>query len=153
VSRRYFAFVAGRAPDRMEIDVPIGRDPRSRIRMAALHTGSAKPARTFVTRLTELRVGDTQASLVECRLETGRTHQIRVHMKHIGHPLLGDALYGGPMGAIDRQALHAWRLGLKDPIDARPRRWISLPPADMQALAQLGAVDFRRLCDELDAAS
>jgi 23S rRNA pseudouridine1911/1915/1917 synthase len=152
VSRRYFAFVAGRAPDRIEIDVPIGRDPRSRIRMAALHTGPAKPARTFVTRLAELRVGETQASLVECRLETGRTHQIRVHLKHIGHPLLGDALYGGPMSGIERQALHAWRLGLQDPIDGRPRRWISMPPADMQSLAQSGALDFRRLCDELDAA-
>ncbi len=150
VSRRYFAFVSGRAPDEAQIDAPIGRDPRSRIRMAVLDGPSAKPARTFVIRLAELRVGESQASLVECRLETGRTHQIRVHLKHIGHPLLGDALYGGPLIGIERQALHAWRLGLQDPIDGRARRWISVPPADMRALAQCGAMDFESLCNELD---
>ena len=151
MSRRYFAFVAGRAPDEVEIDVPIGRDPRSRVRMAALRTASARPARTHATRLAELRVGDTPASLVECRLETGRTHQIRVHLKHIGHPLLGDALYGGPMVGISRQALHAWRLGLRDPLDGQVRRWVSVPPEDMRSLAEYGGLDFEALCNELDA--
>jgi len=151
MSRRYFAFVTGRAPAEVEIDVPIGRDPRSRIRMAALRTATAKPARTHVTRLAELRVEEALASLVECRLETGRTHQIRVHLKHIGHPLLGDALYGGPMIGIARQALHAWRLGLLDPLDGRSRRWVSVPPADMRSLAQYGELDFEALCNELDA--
>jgi len=152
MSRRYFAFVAGEPPAALEIDAPIGRDPRSRVRMAVVHGAAGKQARTSVTRIATLRVEGRPVSLVECRLATGRTHQIRVHLRHVGHPLLGDALYGGPALGIGRQALHAWRLGLRDPVDGRARHWVSVPPEDMRALAESGALDMRALCAELDAA-
>ena len=151
MSRRYFAFVAGEAPPTVEIDAPIGRDPRSRVRMAVVRGVAGRQARTSVSRIATFRVDGAVASLVECRLETGRTHQIRVHLRHIGHPLLGDALYGGPGAAIARQALHAWRLGLRDPADARPRHWVSVPPPDMRALAESADLDFTALCADLDA--
>ena len=150
MSRRYLAFVAGEAPPSIEIDAPIGRDPRSRVRMAVVRGAAGREARTGVSRIATLRIEGAVVSLVECRLETGRTHQIRVHLKHIGHPLLGDATYGGPAAGISRQALHAWRLGLHDPVDARARRWVSVPPADMRALAESANLDFTALCADLD---
>lgn len=151
MSRRYLAFVAGTAPERARIDEPIGRDPRARVRMAVVHGPGGKPACTTVERLATLRVDGLEASLVECRLETGRTHQIRVHMRHLGHPLLGDALYGGPMAGIERQALHAWRLGLRDPVDGRARRWVSEPPEDLLALGRRAGLELGTLCRERGA--
>ena len=106
----------------------------------------AKEAITHVEALSHRR-GRT---LIECRLETGRTHQIRVHMAHLGHPLLGDALYGGPVDTIARQALHAWRLGLVHPDDGSPRRWIALPPPDLRALAASVGLDLEETCRALD---
>ena len=87
VRRVYLALVQGDPPASGAIDAPIGRDPRARTRMAVTHRG--KPARTRY-RVLE-RYG--RAALVECRLETGRTHQIRVHFQHIRHPLVGDTVY------------------------------------------------------------
>jgi len=149
MSRRYLAFVAGIAPERALIDEPIGRDPRTRVRMAVVRGSDGRPARTAVERLATLRVAGLAASLVECRLETGRTHQIRVHMRHLGHPLLGDALYGGPTAGIARQALHAWRLGLRDPLDGRARHWTSRPPADLRTLADDAGLDLDALLRRL----
>jgi 23S rRNA pseudouridine1911/1915/1917 synthase len=137
VSRRYLAVVMGAAPDSGTVETPIGRHPTQRTRMATVATG--KPA---VTHYRTLRRGDGW-TLVECRLETGRTHQIRVHMDAIGHPLLGDPVYGprrAPallaqrIGDFARQALHAWRLGLVHPQTGLPMSWEAPPPADFQEL-------------------
>ncbi|MBS1136983.1 MAG: rluD, partial [Proteobacteria bacterium] len=81
------------------------------------------------------------ATLLECALETGRTHQIRVHMAHLGHPLIGDPVYGGRHGAaggieFGRQALHAWRLGLLHPVSRLPLHWEAPLPPDFAALLE-----------------
>jgi 23S rRNA pseudouridine1911/1915/1917 synthase len=101
-----------------EVEAPIGRDPRNRLRMAVVdlerHAG-----KTAATRIECLESTGT-ACLVRCTLRTGRTHQIRVHMAHLGHALVGDVLYGGPPGGhLARQALHAWQLGLIHPVSGR----------------------------------
>jgi 23S rRNA pseudouridine1911/1915/1917 synthase len=129
VRREYLALVHGEvAADPFSITTAIGRDPVSRIRMAVLASG--KPARTDVRRLA---VG-CGASAVECRLHTGRTHQIRVHLASRGHPLLADSLYGGaPALGLDRQALHAARLGLAHPIDCRALAFEAPLPPDLKA--------------------
>nr|MDP2190185.1 RluA family pseudouridine synthase [Rhodoferax sp.] len=100
---------------RREINAPIGRDPRNRLRMAVVDTekNSGKLARTDI----ELLQNCDQGCLVRCTLHTGRTHQIRVHMASIGHPLVADVLYGGTVAAgIRRQALHACRLAFTHPV-------------------------------------
>jgi 23S rRNA pseudouridine1911/1915/1917 synthase len=150
MSRRYLAFVRGVPPERAEVDAPIGRDPQARVRMAVVAPPAGRPARTHVQRIAAFRLEGQEVALVECRLETGRTHQIRVHLRHLGHPLLGDALYGGPMLGIARQALHAWRLGLDHPVHRGRLRWTSVPPADMGALAAAADLDFGSLCSDLD---
>lgn len=119
------------APER-QVNAPIGRDPRNRLRMAvvdlARHPG--KPARTDITLLHSGEHG----CLVRCLLHTGRTHQIRVHMAHLGHPLLADALYGGaPAAGMTRQALHARRLALAHPVSGQPLAFEAPLPADMTA--------------------
>ena len=127
LDRAYQAVVWG-VPDKKSgtIEGAIGRNPRNRKKMAMVRKGG-KPAVTHYTRLRKL--GDW-ASLVECRLETGRTHQIRVHMASIGHPVVGDPLYGGGIrkgarreapqfvdrvSGLGRQALHAYQLGFDHP--------------------------------------
>jgi 23S rRNA pseudouridine1911/1915/1917 synthase len=124
--------------DEQDIDAPIGRDPRSRIRMAVVSGG--KPSRTTVRVLQRSAQGH---SALECRLHTGRTHQIRVHMAHIGHPLVGDAVYGGAAAlGMERQALHAWRLAFSHPVSGVPMEVEEPLPADLRAawdlLAPLG---------------
>jgi 23S rRNA pseudouridine1911/1915/1917 synthase len=131
VRRRYLAVVEGMPPEGFLVDAPIGRDPRDRLRMAVVGGGRGKTALTHVLRLA---VGERVAS-VECRLETGRTHQIRVHLAHRGHPLVGDATYGGrPRGGFARQALHAWRLEFAHPSSGAPMAFHCAPPPDMLAL-------------------
>lgn len=143
MSRRYLALVHGRMSGNLEIDAPIGRHPTQRVRMAVVGTAAGKSAQTAVRPLTEGRVGNAVVTWVECRLRTGRTHQIRVHLAHIGHALVGDVLYGGPPGLFGRQALHAHRLGFIDPGHARPRHWRVDPPADLKALLlQAGVLDY-----------
>jgi len=140
VQRQYLAIAHGpwRGPADCTVDQPIGRDPQQRLRMAvvdlARHAG--KPARTDLHCLDQ----SPQASLVRCTLHTGRTHQIRVHMAHQGHPLVGDALYGGrPLAGLSRQALHAWHLALQHPLTGQALQWHSpLPPDMRQALEPLG---------------
>ena len=131
VKRQYVAVVIGR-PERTKgiIDAPIGRHPAQRVKMAI--TKGGKPA---VTRYRVIkRFVDT--AFVECQLETGRTHQIRVHMASIGHQLVGDTLYRGrlPGPEFTRQALHARRLGLIHPITREPMEWHAAIPVDMEVL-------------------
>ena len=138
VSRQYLALAWGRWRHgaQRRVDAPIGRDPRNRLRMAVVNLGvnAGKPART------DIDVLDTnaEASLVRCTLHTGRTHQIRVHMASLSHPLVADSLYGGAAGAgLQRQALHAYRLAFVHPVSGAPMDWAAPLPLDMQA-----AVDF-----------
>src|SRR5688572_31463673 len=131
--RIYLAVVQGDPPASGTIDAPVGRDVRSRVRMAVTHRG--KPARTTF-RVVE-RYG--RAALVECRLETGRTHQIRVHFQHIRHPLVGDVTYrrGTRHGiSFARQALHATELSLVHPKTQKPLSWKSPLPRDMKRLVE-----------------
>ena len=144
MSRRYLAVVQGAAPDAGVIDAPIGRDPVSRVRMAVVPPGAGRASCTRFTTLARWQCDGRAVSLVECRLDTGRTHQIRVHMRSLGHPLLGDALYGGSTQEIARQALHAWRLGLRHPADGTARHWTSDPPDDLCVLVRRSASDLPR---------
>ena len=129
--RVYLAVVQGDPPASGMIDVPIGRDMRARTRMTVTHRG--KEARTGY-RVLE-RYG--RAALVECRLETGRTHQIRVHFQHIRHPLVGDETYrrGTRHGVtFARQALHATELSLQHPQTRQLMSWKSPLPRDLKRL-------------------
>jgi 23S rRNA pseudouridine1911/1915/1917 synthase len=131
--RVYLALVQGDPPASGVIDAPLGRDVRARTRMAVSHRG--KPARTAY-RVLE-RFG--RAALVECRLETGRTHQIRVHFQHIRHPLLGETVYRRGtrhLVTFPRQALHASELSLVHPTSGEPLAWRSLLPRDMKRLLE-----------------
>ena len=131
VRRSYLALVHGDPPARGAIDAPVGRDQRVRTRMAVTRRG--KQARTSY-RVLE-RFGS--AALLECRLETGRTHQIRVHFQHIRHPLVGDPVYrrGTRHGvAFSRQALHAAGLELLHPRNGKRMSWSAPLPADMAKL-------------------
>lgn len=130
VKREYLAVVQGRVARDGRIDAPIGRHPVKRTRMAVTARG-----RQAVTHYQVLeRYG--QATLLRCRLETGRTHQIRVHLSSLKHPLIGDPAYGRRNSAIPfpRQALHAERLGLLHPRTGKPMSWQADPPRDMQEL-------------------
>ncbi|HTI16237.1 MAG TPA: RluA family pseudouridine synthase [Trinickia sp.] len=160
VKRRYLALVWGEMPDEGTIDAPIGRDPRERTRMAVVAGASGKPARTHVRTVDRTVWQQQPVCAVHCDLETGRTHQIRVHCAHTGHPLLGDPLYGRlrgrrsstPLpGGFERQALHAWRLGLVHPETQRAMQWSADLPDDMAALiAALGFGDDAPLDEDDD---
>jgi 23S rRNA pseudouridine1911/1915/1917 synthase len=131
--RMYIAVVQGDPPASGLIDAPIGRDRRARTRMAVSQRG--KEARTRY-RVIE-RFGD--AAVVECRLETGRTHQIRVHFQHIRHPLVGDPLYRRGTRHLlrfPRQALHACELSLVHPRSGKPMTWRASLPDDMRRLIE-----------------
>jgi 23S rRNA pseudouridine1911/1915/1917 synthase len=134
VKREYLALVHGRVAGDGTIDAPIGRHPVARTRMAV--TAGGRAARTRY-RVSERFDG---ATLLAVALETGRTHQIRVHMRAIGHPLVGDPTYGkrrsasGTLADFPRQALHAARLGLTHPATRVPCEWESPLPVDLRAL-------------------
>jgi 23S rRNA pseudouridine1911/1915/1917 synthase len=134
VGRVYLALVWGHlANSHGVIDAPIGRDHRDPMRMAVVVDG--KPSRTRYRVIDEFR-GPTDASLLECRLESGRTHQIRVHLSAIGHPVVGDPLYGGVRHGIDspRPFLHAMRLELEHPVTRESLAFDSPLPADLAAV-------------------
>ena len=147
--REYWALVAGAVAPRVTIDASLARDRRNPVRFCVSKALAAKPARTFVRCIAQWRLGDSGATVswIACRLDTGRTHQIRVHLESIGHPLIGDPLYRKHLPAalqaqhwIARQALHACRLELRHPVRHEPMAWSSAPPEDMRALMQrLGA--------------
>ena len=131
VKREYFALVWGTPQLSGTIDASMGRHPRDRIKMAVSTNFSAKPAITHYQRIGTGLLDRRPVSLVQCQLETGRTHQIRVHMLSIGFGLVGDALYGKPHLApvFPRQALQARRLGLVHPATGEACEWI-VPLAD-----------------------
>ena len=144
VHRQYLAVVVGPMIAGGTVDAPIGRHPTDRIRQAVVKEGQGKQAVTHY----RVRERFRAHTLVECRLETGRTHQIRVHMAYAKHPLIGDPLYGGsfklPKAATPelvealrgfrRQALHAEKLSFRHPVSGEAVTTESPMPDDMQAL-------------------
>lgn len=136
VKRQYLAIASGVIRRDGGVDTPIGRHPVNRIKMAIVpESRGGKQALTWYRRL-ELF---TYCTLVECALETGRTHQIRVHMASIGHPLVGDPVYGKNdqrLPPFKRQALHATRLGLVHPLSGRHMQWEVPMPEDMRELIE-----------------
>ncbi len=150
MERGYMAFVWG-VPNRPHgtIDAPIDRHPHAREKMAVRQGGREAITHFEVLSSFAGRDGKPVASLLACRLETGRTHQIRVHLAHLGHPLLGDSVYGphfktkaghlGPEGkdaltALDRQALHAYLLALEHPRTGELLHWEAPLPEDLLLL-------------------
>ena len=135
VKRHYLALALGAVERDGTVDAPLGRHAVQRTKMAIVRSGG-REARTHYTVLERF----AKATLLECRLETGRTHQIRVHMASIKHPLAGDAVYGkaksgdARLDAFPRQALHAWRLALRHPATGIDMAWESALPADFAAL-------------------
>jgi 23S rRNA pseudouridine1911/1915/1917 synthase len=150
LQRGYLAFVWG-MPDRPKgrIDAPIDRHPQARDKMAVRPGGREAVTHWEVTERFQGADGKPVASLISCRLETGRTHQIRVHFAHIGHPLLGDDTYGAgfrtkaahlsplaqeALSALHRQALHAWLLGFEHPSNTKYLEFRSELPPDLVRL-------------------
>ena len=136
VHRVYLALVWGTPQVGGKVDAAIGRHPRERIKMSVQNNLTAKPAVTHFRRLATGLLDGKPVSLLQCELETGRTHQIRVHMQSLGFALVGDALYGKPhlVPVFPRQALHACRLGLVHPVSREECEWQAPLPEDMTAL-------------------
>jgi 23S rRNA pseudouridine1911/1915/1917 synthase len=143
VVREYWALVAGTVAPSLTIAAAIDRDPRNPLRFRVSQGASARPARTYVRRLAEWNAAAPGAapipvSWIACRLDTGRTHQIRVHLESVGHPLIGDPVYRRHLPSalttqswMARPALHACRLELVHPERRVAMGWSSAPPADM----------------------
>lgn len=137
VKRHYLALVHGTVDRSGTVDAPLGRHPVQRTKMAVVKQGG-KAARTHYAPVERF----PQCTLVECRLETGRTHQIRVHMANIKHPLVGDPVYGKAkcgnalLDAFPRQALHAFRLALVHPETGAEMAWEAPLPADFATLLE-----------------
>lgn len=127
IHREYLAIATGFVPEQGIIDQPIGRVDGSTIERE-VNPVTGDPARTHFKRIAY----KNGYSLVSLKLETGRTHQIRVHMKFIGHPLPGDFLYNPDYSIIDRQALHSYRLSFSHPITKEPLIFTAPLPTDMQ---------------------
>lgn len=137
VKRHYLALVLGVIDLGGTIDAPLGRHPVHRTKMAVLRSGGREAKTRYL-----VRERFTKATLLECQLETGRTHQIRVHLASRGNPLAGDPVYGKTcsgdalLDAFKRQALHAWRLALVHPVSQLEMSWESPLPADFAQLLE-----------------
>jgi 23S rRNA pseudouridine1911/1915/1917 synthase len=145
LDKDYLAIVYGRVTHEISIDLPIAPDPRDRRRYVACASGVRSSTRVYP--LANCAAAGVELSLLRCRLVTGRTHQIRVHLSESGWPLVGDATYGTPrrdackdpepspvFRDFPRQALHAWRLAFAHPWTGAPVSLEAPVPADMQAL-------------------
>jgi 23S rRNA pseudouridine1911/1915/1917 synthase len=146
IKRQYLAISdkAWTGSKQKTVDLPIGRDPSNRLRMAVvdLSRNSGKAAKTHFHLLSQ----SEQACLVRCILETGRTHQIRVHMASLKLPLVGDALYGGQTHPlIPRQALHAERLSFEHPVTGQPMDFQSPLPDDFESLRQAWSLSYNQI--------
>ena len=132
VKRHYLAVVEGQVAQNGRVEAPIGRHPTARVKMAVVSRG--KPAVTHYQVLERF----ARHTLIECRLETGRTHQIRVHMQSIGYPLVGDPSYGAKHTPrlLQRQALHAAQLGLMHPVSHQALEWEAPVPDDLRTLIE-----------------
>jgi 23S rRNA pseudouridine1911/1915/1917 synthase len=141
VEKEYFALVWGEVMAGRRIDAPIGRDPGNRKKMSSEST-RVRRSREAVTRILRAEHFGRVLTLAQVAIHTGRTHQIRVHLSAIGHPIVGDALYGGvhrrvpgdlrAVNHLDRPFLHAARLAFKHPEDERRMEFTSVLPADLQ---------------------
>lgn len=144
VTRQYVALAQRRwQGGARQVDAAIGRDPRNRLRMAVVDLAhqSGKSARTLVEPLD----GQALGCWVRCTLETGRTHQIRVHMAHLGHPLVGDTTYGGmPANGLARQGLHAFRLAFVHPFTQKPLDFRAPVPVDLAHACAEWGLDYNR---------
>jgi len=140
VDKEYLALVWGEVQPGRRIDVPIGRDPQHRKKMSA----RARRSREAITRIVSTEPFGRALTLARVVIHTGRTHQIRVHLSAIGHPVVGDALYGGVhrrvvgdlrgVARLERPFLHAARLAFKHPADGRRMEFVSQLPEDLQAV-------------------
>jgi 23S rRNA pseudouridine1911/1915/1917 synthase len=145
VSRRYLALVWGKPPNNKSINASIGRDSRDRLKMAVTEAQGSKEAITSFKVLQSVHYEKKEISLIECKLQTGRTHQIRVHLQHLGFPLLNDPIYqlraplqlqkvlmetydAGQENSIPGQMLHATQLGLIHPESERDIKFSCPPP-------------------------
>ena len=149
VKREYVAIGHGawKAGATVTVDQPIGRDVHNRLRMGVVspESGAGKVAQTTIRPLDS----NSQVCLVACQLHTGRTHQIRVHMAWLGHPLVGDTLYGGRVAlGMERQSLHATRLRLLHPVSGEPMTLESAPPADFANALETAGLQYNRLDSE-----
>lgn len=143
VSRKYLALAhkPWLGAKTCSVNRPIGRDPRNRLKMAVVDLGlhAGKTAHTDFA----LLAGCDEGALVQCTLHTGRTHQIRVHMASIGHPLVADSVYGGhPAAGMQRQALHAFRLAFVHPVTGKSLEFHAPLPADMQAACEFWRLSY-----------
>jgi 23S rRNA pseudouridine1911/1915/1917 synthase len=141
LSRTYYAIVWGMpTPRAARINQPIGRSPHDRKKMAVVKRGGKEA----ITDYEVVRPVGLEATLVECKLQTGRTHQIRVHLAHIGHPIVGDAAYGRvprraeneALKAFPRQALHALEISFIHPRTGEKMSFEGDLPGDIQALIE-----------------
>jgi 23S rRNA pseudouridine1911/1915/1917 synthase len=170
VDKSYLALTWGWPErDRLRIEVPLERDLRARLRvlMKIAAPGTGLEARTVVTVLQRLRRGERRYALVRCDLETGRQHQIRIHLKSIGCPVVGDKLYGPDSELharssdnllserdrevleMERHALHAWKLGLHHPMSGERLELTAAPPQDM--LSFLGGLELVEQVEPVEA--
>ena len=158
LEKEYLAVVYGKAPlKKGRIDLKIRRDPADRKRMAVSKT-EGRDSSTFYEILSESSGPLSGLSLLKCRLVTGRTHQIRVHLKALNLPIVGDPVYGSPRWkglkdealrdackSFPRQALHAWRLGIRHPATGAEMTFTAPVPADMEALLSAAGIAARKL--------
>lgn len=161
VTREYWALVFGAAPLAGRIDAALARDPRNPLRFKTSRATGARAAVTHFRYVDQADLAPLKVSWLACRLETGRTHQIRVHLESIGHPLVGDRVYrhGRPalptgnaelalLAGFSRQALHACALRLEHPATGKSMGWFRPPPTDLRELMRaLGFKGMRRPVD------